>query len=83
MYKAALASFFVLVSCQEQEKIKQGYDQCLRREIFKECLSLIPKGPEVIGVSNDWDEVIETCSRTAGYQSLRNLELIKPECRLE
>lgn len=56
-------------------------DQCLRREIFRECMSVLPKGPEST-MSNDWAEVVGECSRTALSQSLRQPEQIAPECSL-
>ncbi|ANZ50317.1 hypothetical protein PHOBOS_127 [Erwinia phage vB_EamM_Phobos] len=45
------------------------YDQQLRREIFKECLASIPKGPEKIDNSNDWQEVVEECGEQARKMS--------------
>lgn len=57
-------------------------DQCLRREIFNECLAKIPKGPEKIHNSNDWDEAIDSCASHAYKSSLRQYKTIKPECRV-
>lgn len=54
-------------------------DQCLRRELFRECMSVLPKGPEST-MSNDWAEVVVECRRTALSQSLRQPEQIAPEC---
>lgn len=58
-----------------------GPDQCLRREIFQECMRALPAGP-VSAKYNDWDEVVEACSSAAYYQSLRTLSQIKPECKV-
>ena len=43
-------------------------DQELRREIFKECMQLLPAGPQETKY-NDWDEVVIKCDRVAYYQS--------------
>lgn len=45
-------------------------DQELRRQLFKECLSVVPKGPERT-VYNDWDEVVSECGRQAYSMSLQ------------
>jgi hypothetical protein len=55
-------------------------DQCLRVELFQNCLKIIPAGPTTV-VSNDWAEVVDECETTAYYQSKRLREFIKPECR--
>jgi len=31
---------------------------------------------------NDWDEVVDSCENAAYYQSKREREVVKPECRL-
>jgi hypothetical protein len=55
-------------------------DQCMRREIFTECLKIVPAGPTKTHY-NDWAEVIGKCENAAYYQSLRKTTQIKPECR--
>lgn len=55
-------------------------DQCLRAQLFQACMKSLPAGP-VSTQYNDWDEVVDSCSNTAYYQSLRRAESIKPECR--
>jgi len=56
-------------------------DNCLRADLFKQCLAAVPKGPERIGNSNDWDEVVGACENAAYHQSLRKLSSIKKECQ--
>lgn len=57
-------------------------DQCLRTEIFKQCMSSLPKGPtNLTAAGNDWDEVVDSCARAANWQSMRLTTQIKPECR--
>lgn len=55
-------------------------DQCLRREIFMQCLQSLPAGPAATKY-NDWDEVVGSCGNAAYYQSLRQEQHVKPECR--
>ena len=45
-------------------------DQKLRHEYFIECMQKLPKGPAQTKY-NDWDEVVEACSSSAYYLSLR------------
>ena len=55
------------------------FDQCLRREIFNECIKNLPAGPTSTKY-NDWDEVISECSSTSYYLSKRRRAFVKPEC---
>ncbi len=74
-----LVCSFVLMGCQELSK---GPDQCLRQEIFKQCMASLPKGPQSLtATGNDWDEVVNSCDSSAYRQSIRRAEAIKPECR--
>lgn len=54
-------------------------DQCLRREILKECMTATPAGP-VATKYNDWDEVVAQCRNEAYYSSKRKRRVVKPEC---
>ena len=54
-------------------------DQCMRREIFQQCMKALPAGPKAT-MYNDWDEVVGKCEDVAYYQSLRRKSQIKPEC---
>lgn len=45
-------------------------DQCLRAKLFQECLSAVPKGPDVT-TYNDWAEVLAECENHAYYASRR------------
>ena len=55
-------------------------DQCMRREIFMQCMNALPAGPTAT-MYNDWDEVVQQCDSVAHYQSLRRKSQIKPECQ--
>ena len=55
-------------------------DQCLRVEIFKDCLATVPAGP-LATKYNDWDEVIVECRHTAYYMAQRQRSFVKEECR--
>ena len=78
--KPLILAALMLSGCSKE--LTKGPDQCLRAEIFRNCLSAVPKGPERIVGSNDWDEVVAACESAAYYQSLRTREQIKPECSL-
>ena len=58
-----------------------GSDQCLRREIFFQCLKALPAGPLETKYS-DWDEVVSQCDTASYYQSLRNKSQISPQCSI-
>jgi hypothetical protein len=57
----------------------QTVDQCMRREIFQQCMKALPAGPSATKY-NDWDEVVAQCDSVAHYQSLRRWSRVKPEC---
>lgn len=58
-----------------------GPDQCLRREIFQQCMKALPAGPQATKY-NDWDEVVSQCESAAYYQSLKKKTQITAECGL-
>lgn len=66
-----------LVGCDSQTK---SYDQCLRKELFFQCLKEIPEGPKAT-VTNDWSEVISQCGSEVAYLAIKYTNQIKPECR--
>jgi hypothetical protein len=75
---ALFAALLALSGCSGE----MSNDQCLRREIFKECLAGVPKGPTTTGISSDWDEVVYACGSQAYYLALRKKDQIKAECRV-
>lgn len=56
------------------------YDNCIRAEVFAQCLKGLPGGPQ-ISKYNDWDEVVSECRAAAKEMSLRVRKNIKPECK--
>lgn len=65
----------------EQLRIARSQvDQCLARDLFKECLAGVPKGPTATKY-NDWDEMIEECRVTAKQFATKPPELIQPACK--
>lgn len=83
MKKLVIAFALILSACDEPSKPAnyQVHDQCLRAQIFKECLERLPKGPESIAVTgNSWHKVVSECEDAASYQSLRMKSTVKPEC---
>lgn len=69
----------MLVGCDKPPQSMREVDQCLRREIFMQCLAAVPKGPESTRY-NDWDEVVSQCGSQAYYTALRRISQIKEEC---
>jgi hypothetical protein len=55
-------------------------DQCLRPQLFEQCMRALPAGP-VATHYNDWDEVVDSCRDYSLYGSYRRPEHVKPECR--
>jgi hypothetical protein len=80
----AVAQVFLLASCSPSEPPAppSSSDQCMRREIFQQCLAAVPRGPERVATSNDWDEVVAECETAAYRQSIRMTHTIKQECRV-
>lgn len=58
-----------------------GPDQCMRRELFQQCMKALPAGPQSTKY-NDWDEVVGKCESVAYYQSLKKKSQITAECGL-
>lgn len=79
----AILSLTVLLAACNEPPVTQA-NQCIRAELFKQCMAILPKGPERIAVAgNDWDEVVGKCESSAYYQSLRRTETIPMECRIQ
>ena len=83
MKKMLLIMPLLLMACSKDDT--QFVDarvpnQCLRREIFNECMKILPSGP-VSTKYNDWDEVVSECGNQAYYMSHRIKSTIPPECR--
>lgn len=57
-------------------------DQCLRIKLAQQCMKELPKGPQYVGTSNDWDEVVKQCDNNAYYQSRRRRKYVVEECAL-
>lgn len=78
----AILAAVLLAGCNPSEVTKPSYaaDQCLRADLFKQCMASLPAGPASTKY-NDWSEVVSECGSQAYYQSLRNRSLVKPECR--
>lgn len=77
---AILISIFALAGCKEPLPMREP-DQCLRAQLFQQCLQTVPNGPMATKYT-DWSEVVQACESASYYQSLRQTQNIKQECRL-
>jgi hypothetical protein len=74
---SVLVALALGTGCEEQ---RTEADQCLRRQLFAECMKMLPAGPAQTHY-NDWSDVVEECGSQAYYQSIRRLSNIPVECR--
>jgi hypothetical protein len=74
----AVLSLVFLSGCAETT----AADQCLRRDIFFQCLQSLPAGP-VETKYNDWDEVVSQCGTEAAFQSIRKKSQITAQCGVD
>jgi hypothetical protein len=61
--------FLVAIAGCEKTKVEEAVDLqkgALRRELFAECMKLLPAGPNHTKY-NDWAEVVETCNSHSLY----------------
>lgn len=83
MKKLILLSVLLLAACSQDDKPfidQRVVNQCLRRELFNECMKMLPAGP-VATKYNDWDEVVAECGSQAYYMSHRKESTIPQGCR--
>ena len=67
----------VLAGCDKTQP-----NQCLREELYKHCLAVLPKLPPMTTQDDNWGEAISQCETSARLISLRATSLIPKECRL-
>lgn len=63
-----ILSTIVLSACGDITNPKWQTDQLMRQKLFKECMALLPAGPQSTKY-NDWDEVVDQCDDIARWQS--------------
>lgn len=82
MNKIVIIVAAVLASgCAEDVPVEMSLpDQCLRAQLFQQCMNSLPEGPKTAGKYNDWDEVVEACASSSYFQSIRRVSQIEPEC---
>ena len=83
MKKLFILLLLLLIACGRDDKPfidDRVSNLCLQREIFNECMKLLPAGPTATKY-NDWDEVVAECGSQAYYMSQRIKSTISPECR--
>ncbi len=79
--KRFLAVLILVAGCGESIMPPEPVmDQCLRAQLFKECMVTLPKGPESVHNSNDWSEVVDECNNASAQQSYRKAGTVRPEC---
>lgn len=61
---------FALTGCYDSEHLYTYYDTTIYGTAFADCEKNLPVGPEVTHY-NDWDEVVDSCSRVAIIQAGR------------
>lgn len=59
--------------------VQPALDQCMRREIFAQCMKSLPPGPALTHY-NDWSEVVDSCQNVATQQSYRRPDMVTREC---
>lgn len=67
-YITIAVTVLALAACEEIEQ--RVPDQCLRTELFQQCLDKVPAGP-ISSHYNDWGEVASECESAAYHQSIR------------
>jgi hypothetical protein len=77
---AVLVATLFVAGCDVPPPPQSSVDQCLRRETFERCLSLVPKAPQV-SKYNDWAEVVDECDDFAANSSYRHPSVITQACR--
>jgi hypothetical protein len=75
-----IALCVLITGCDPAPARVEDTDQCLRAELFQQCLKSVPSGP-LATKYNDWDEAIGQCESAAYHQSIRKIDQIKPECQ--
>lgn len=74
-----LAAAVAMTACGPEDP--PVVNQCLRVELFKQCMTALPAGP-VATKYNDWAEVVSECESAARMQSYRAASTIPKECKL-
>lgn len=80
----SLMSAFLLLGCSKKTPDDETQsDTCIRRIEFARCMEKIPTGPTYLNnTTNKWDSVIDSCTSSAYYISLKPTSQIPSSCRL-
>ncbi len=77
MKKLIIIAAVALTACSDNPTMT---DQCMRVQLFQECMKALPAGPQDTKY-NDWDEVVAKCDQVSYWQSQRKASHVKLECR--
>lgn len=77
-WSVILALLLSLAACKDPA-VPTEVDQCLRAELFKQCMNSLPAGPASTKY-NDWSEVVSECQHFSYYTAIRTLGTVKKEC---
>jgi hypothetical protein len=75
-----LIAVLTLVGCTPENMGREQLDQCIRWQLFQQCMAALPAGP-VQAKYNDWDEVVSQCESTASRAAYRIPELVPDTCK--
>jgi ABC-type uncharacterized transport system auxiliary subunit len=71
--KLAIALTLVALLCGCDSRSET--DQCLRADLFNQCVQALPR------TSGNTGDAVRVCMVASDYQALRQIKFIKPECR--
>jgi hypothetical protein len=77
---AGLVSVLMLAGCSAESMGREQIDQCIRWQLFQQCMAALPAGPQRTQY-NDWDDVVSQCEDAATRASYRIPALIPAACK--
>lgn len=81
MRKLLILAALLIAGCVDQERWCYIDDHAKAQVVFDRCMAALPKGPTSTVGSNDWDEVVIECRKTASTFTQKTLLLTGSQCR--